>query len=346
MDLKRRIKVFFSIIIPIYNSQDWLERCFNSLRSQPFSDYEVILINDASTDNSEDICKKYADSDARVRYYRQEAQGGVSAARNRGLDEARGSFICFLDSDDAYEREFLLKLNQAILSHPNSGHFFCGYKLIRPTQVIENKLPDQDEIVCLDRKQAMTLYNAILLQSASNKAYRRDIIEAQHLRFREGVSLGEDLLFNLEYLDRCPNTQIIVENRPLYNYCRDNPNSLVNQYNPQYRDIFNEIADKMGMYFRKWELDAEQMTLYYNAVYNMMINSMKHTFRLANKKSYKEKIAYNNEILKSERFKEAVNHSEGVVNPLYKIVYGLNNYRLVRGLDKVREVYIKKIKNK
>ena len=337
--------MFFSIIIPIYNSGKWLKRCFDSVRNQTFTDYEVVMINDDSTDDSEAICQEYAKADSRAHYYKQPVRGGVSAARNRGLNEARGQFVCFLDSDDAYEKDFLMKFYSLIQEYSDADAFYCGFKMVEGTKILAvNKLPNPEEVVCMDRKQAMILYNAILFQSSSNKAYRREIIERANLRFKEDVSFGEDLLFNLNYLDNCKSTRIIVENMAMYNYCRDNPNSLMNRYNPDYRRISYEITDKMGESFRKWELDSDQMVLYYNAVYNMMVNSMRNTFRLANPISRKEKVLYNNEIIRSKYFKDAVKNSKGVVNPVYKIAYSFNDYRLIQFLDRIRPVYLKYIK--
>lgn len=337
--------MFYSIIIPIYNSEEWLKRCFDSVINQSFTDYEVIMINDASSDDSETICQEYVKADARARYYRQNVRGGVSAARNRGLDEAKGDFVCFLDSDDAYEKDFLMKFYELIQEHKDADAFYCGFKLVQDMEIIAgHKLPGQEEVICLDRKDSMTLYNAILLQSSSTKTYRREIIEKGHLRFREGVSLGEDLLFNLAYLDNCKSTKIVLENVEMYIYCRDNPDSLMNRYNPDYAKSASEIVDKMGIYFRKWELSSDQMVLYYNAVYSMMVNSMRNTFRLANTSSYKEKVQFNNEIIRSRRFKEAVKNSQGVVHPLYKAAYHFCDYRMIIRLDKIRGVYLKYIK--
>ena len=335
-------KVFFSIIIPVFNTEKYLARCFNSIKSQSFSDYEVLLINDGSVDNSDQLCKEYAASDGRVKYFLQENLG-VSSARNKGLREATGSYICFLDADDSYEKTYLESFYSLIEKYKNTDLFFCGYKSIRGTDVREVKYLNNGEVFVLDRNQSMQLYESILLQSLCNKVFRKSIIEEYRLQLDESISLGEDLLFNLSYMDKC-STRVIFLNETLYNYFIDTAGSLNKKYRPDLYDTFVIISDKMGYYFRRWSLDREQMEKYYNAVFSMMVNSMRNTFRLANTASYREKILFNNGILRSERFKEAVKCSKGVVHPIYKVAYSLNDYRVIRLLDKMYSMYVKHIK--
>jgi len=336
--------MFFSIIIPIYNSENWLERCFASIRSQSFNDYEVILVDDGSQDRSAVLCQHYANTDPRVKYYYQNNKG-VSSARNKGLSEAEGDWVAFIDADDSYKESFLLSFYSVIEKYKDSiDCFCCGYDFIHYNEYVEKKLPSKGDFVFLDCKDIIELYEAIMLQSVSNKVFRKAILLNNHITMNEEISLGEDLLFNLDYLDHCNNRNIGILNKPLYNYYCDAPDSLNKKYRPDLKDIFEVLIDKMDTYFIKWGLEQEQMAKYNNAVYSMYISSMRNTFRLANKSSYKEKIAYNNKIIKSGRFKHAVQNSDGAVHPLYRAVFHLNNYALIRGLDKIHAIYLK-IKN-
>ena len=88
-----------SIVIPIYNAEKYLEECLNSIKNQTYKNFEVIMVNDGSKDESETICKRFLEYDARFRYFTKE-NGGVSSARNLGLDNVKGDFITFIDSDD------------------------------------------------------------------------------------------------------------------------------------------------------------------------------------------------------------------------------------------------------
>lgn len=98
-----------SIIIPIYNSDKYLLECLNSVINQSFLDFEVLCVNDGSTDRSKDICEQYVRKDKRFRLYNQE-NAGVSVARNLGIEQAQGEYLCFLDSDDVIAKDFLRNL--------------------------------------------------------------------------------------------------------------------------------------------------------------------------------------------------------------------------------------------
>lgn len=114
----------FSVVIPLYNKQDFISKCIGSVLTQTFASFEVIVINDGSQDNSEKIVKEIKDD--RVKYFHQK-NSGVSVARNKGIEEASGEYIAFLDADDWYEDDFLNVLYKSILEHPDADAFTTGY---------------------------------------------------------------------------------------------------------------------------------------------------------------------------------------------------------------------------
>ena len=109
IELERNGNIDISIIVPIYNAEKYLSRCIDSIRRQSYNNYEVILINDGSTDDSEKICLAYEREDSRVRYIRQE-NAGVAAARNYGIKNARGKYVALLDNDDYFNYDFLKQI--------------------------------------------------------------------------------------------------------------------------------------------------------------------------------------------------------------------------------------------
>ena len=113
-----------SIIVPVYNAEKTLPRCIDSILAQTFTDYELILVDDGSSDGSLSVCSAYAARDSRIRVLHQE-NAGVSAARNAGLDAAAGKYIMFCDSDDEVEPEWCALLHQEIEAHPDSW-VLCG----------------------------------------------------------------------------------------------------------------------------------------------------------------------------------------------------------------------------
>lgn len=114
----------FSVVIPLYNKQDFISKCIESVLTQRFPSFEVIVIDDGSQDDSENIVKEIKDD--RVKYFHQK-NGGVSAARNKGIEEASGEYIAFLDADDWYEDDFLNAVHKSILEHPDADAFTTGY---------------------------------------------------------------------------------------------------------------------------------------------------------------------------------------------------------------------------
>jgi glycosyltransferase involved in cell wall biosynthesis len=114
----------FSVVIPLYNKQDFISKCIESVLTQSFPSFEIIVIDDGSQDNSEKIVKEIKDD--RVRYFHQK-NSGVSAARNKGIEEASGEYIAFLDADDWYEDDFLTVVYKSIQEHPDADAFTTGY---------------------------------------------------------------------------------------------------------------------------------------------------------------------------------------------------------------------------
>jgi glycosyltransferase involved in cell wall biosynthesis len=190
-----------SVIIPIYNAEDYLKRCLDSLINQTLQDIEIILVNDGSLDESGYICKMYEKKDSRVKVIHKN-NGGVSMARNSGIEIATGRFISFLDSDDWVDSNFLDVLVKNAIGH-NSDMVVCGYRSVfEDGKIIKHKM-DNDLIVI--ERNGISKYLISFLQfkhtfSVWNKLYRKDLIKKHAINFDPQISFGEDLLFNLIYL--------------------------------------------------------------------------------------------------------------------------------------------------
>lgn len=186
-----------SIAIPIYNAEKFLPRCLDSIINQGISDWELLLIDDGSTDHSGLIADDYAAEDKRVKVVHQ-ANKGQSAARNRGMDMASGQYLMFVDADDWLEEGYL----QFMLSHIGDADMLqTGYRRITP----EGKLIEQR---CPNWHRRYTLISPCM------RLYRREYIEAHKLRFAEGM-IYEDVLFSARLWKTKP--QIRVEE--YYGYC-------------------------------------------------------------------------------------------------------------------------------
>ncbi|MBR1576549.1 MAG: glycosyltransferase [Bacteroidales bacterium] len=207
-----------SIIIPVYNSIPFLQDCLCSILGQTYFDWECILVDDGSTDGSGALCDDFAAKDPRFRVIHQERKG-VSSARNKGLDVSSGDWISFVDSDDRLEKKYLSSLFTAV-TVTGSDLSVCGMMTRYPNGEIAEARPEQQKTIALDASGSMdflSLEQGNLLFGPCAKLYRRTIIRDHALSFPAGLSYGEDLLFNLAYLDGIGSLVSVPEALYLYN---------------------------------------------------------------------------------------------------------------------------------
>lgn len=185
-----------SVIIPVYNSEKYIRECLDSVLSQTYSDFEVLIINDGSTDISGEICEEYAKKDLRISVFHKE-NGGVSSARNLGLEKAQGEWISFLDSDDwisndyfkCFKEDIPNKIDWIFLNiHKNRGFPEMAVQTIFPKEII-----NRDKFL-----QNYTVHPHFFGPCA--KFFRRQIIQNRQLKFDENLAYGEDSIFNCEFL--------------------------------------------------------------------------------------------------------------------------------------------------
>ena len=212
---------FLSIIIPIYNVENYLSRCIESILSQDFKDWELILINDGSTDFSKQIAENYEKSDSRIHLINTQNYG-VSHARNLGLDAAIGKYIYFVDSDDELEINALSTFKSIEALHSVSLYKF-GYCRINNNEEfrvssLKTGIFDISQGLLLLEKN---MYSGFLW----NTIFRSDLIKKHNIRFDETVSWCEDHLFFLEYLNL--SQDIYIDKSICYKYyIRNNVDSL------------------------------------------------------------------------------------------------------------------------
>ena len=204
-----------SVIIPVYNAEEYIDICLNALIKQIKEDDEIILIDDGSTDNSEEKCKKYFEKQSNIKYFKVE-NGGPARARNIGIDKASGKYIIFLDSDDFIEDNYIEKMLNYI---QNADLAICGYKMVKEfnskieTRSIPSKLYNKENMIEI-------LCNSDMINILWNKIFKLDIIKNNGIKFDESEFRGEDLLFNLDYIKNI--TNIYVTEDVLYNYIMKN----------------------------------------------------------------------------------------------------------------------------
>lgn len=189
-----------SIIVPVYNAQNYIKRCIDSILTQEYTDYELILVDDGSKDASGSICDEYAAKDPRIRVIHKE-NTGVSDTRNIGIGEARGTYLQFLDSDDWITPDATKLLVRAAAEHHCDlviADFYrvVGERVAHKGDIEEDGVLTKEEFAAHMMENPADFYYGVLW----NKLYRRDLIEKYRLRMDTSVSWCEDFLFNLEYI--------------------------------------------------------------------------------------------------------------------------------------------------
>ena len=187
----------YSVILPVYNAAQTLHRCLDSLVPQLREDTELLIINDGSTDASPEICAEYAARCPQIRFFSKE-NGGVSSARNLGLENACGEYVLFVDSDDAVREDYFSTLDSALRDKPELLIFGMEQlgraSRVRPASCPEASFRGRECVTALAKALRRQEFNLI-----TTKVFRRELIEAQRLRFDRRLDIGEDKVFSLAY---------------------------------------------------------------------------------------------------------------------------------------------------
>lgn len=241
-----------SIILPVYNAEKTLSKCIESILNQEFIDFEVIIVNDGSNDSSLSICENFAAKDNRIKIITKENKG-VSSARNLGLDNVKGKYICFVDADDWVEKEYL-------------SAFFRINKNTDKEIVIQSffeDTPTESALKCIfsdklyDRKNFTRLF--LQLRILGNgypfaKLYQTDIVNEYHLRFDTQIHFIEDLLFFLNYLQYMQSLRTVSEAQ--YHY-------TIHSYDVSLSYSHNPYESEIKAYYSEKEI-LETLTLKFN----------------------------------------------------------------------------------
>lgn len=216
-----------SVIVPVYKSESYLQRCLDSLLAQNFKDFEILLVDDGSPDRSGDICDEYAQKDSRVRVFHKQ-NGGVSSARNIGIDNAKGKWVTFIDSDDYVEQSYLDDFG---LAKCDADIYMQGYKVVRNKEIIRKHYfsVDTAQILSFDKCFVQGERNNIL-NSPVCKLFKYDILKKHSIRFDPSISYGEDHLFVLSYLQYAEVT--FISPCMSYNYVQNGTESLTHRVIP------------------------------------------------------------------------------------------------------------------
>ena len=262
------MKEQISVIIPIYNVEKYLSDCVESVLKQTYTDLEIILVDDGSQDASGQICDDYAKQDSRVQVIHKK-NGGLSSARNAGIDQATGQYFFFLDSDDWIEPK---TCEVALQTLKQKQVDVVMWSYIRESKKGSKKKHIFDSDVLFDSEQVYDLLyrrmvgvsghdlskpeNADALCTVWGKLYRRDLIEEHHIHFYDIRKTGtyEDGLFNLEYFSYVKSAFFM--NEYLYHYRRDNQESVTAVYNKNLWKQYQYLYSILKTHIVEKQLDS------------------------------------------------------------------------------------------
>lgn len=285
-----------SIIVPVYNSAMYLEKCIQSILQQSYPYWELILVDDGSTDGSGIICDKYAKEHANIKCFHQE-NCGVSAARNTGIEASCGEFLCFIDSDDVVSPEYLEHLISILKLHN------CDWSLSAVSNYHEFS-PQQSILLDFDQLSAedfLKLNTSYVLFGPFCKLYKTEIIRRNQIRFPERINYGEDLLFNFAYMEHIHSA--VFWNVNDYSYEKVNDNSLSTRYR---KTMFEEelyLANvKISFYKKKGVYNREFERFIHDGIFDMGYNAILKSYFRGDHENIK---AYIWNILNNEKFQKA-----------------------------------------
>lgn len=267
-------EVAVSIIMPCYNVRRYLDAVLESLRAQPLGNWELIAVDDASTDGTAEALERAAQQDARVKPARHDRNRGAAAARNTGLVRACGEYIWFLDPDDDFEPALLPEALGALEeSDANVAVFGCREETYDATGTLRSArgvLPLISGVLAGDElhRSILDLEESTLYGYAWNKVYRREVIGTA--RFPD-VMLAEDLLFNVEVFDHVARAVFIQQ--PLYHYKKRLRANLTNRFDKNYFSEHRMRIEALYDQQLRWGLDSTETRSRLGSLYGRYIIS-------------------------------------------------------------------------
>ena len=246
-----------SIIVPVYNAEKYIDRCIKSIYSQTFTDYEIILVNDGSTDNSLALCKEYAEKDSRITVIDKE-NGGAGSARNKGIEIAQGEYLAFPDVDDWFEPD----MYEDLYALAKQGDYDIVFSGVNYYGNDKGELKYKSSITCGDkayltqaecRKNVMDFFpTSTIFDVPWNKLYKRSVAMGKNVRFAD-TKRCQDAMFNIDFYNAAE--KVASVDKAYYNYIENTTEGFQRKFPKNYIDIIviyyshlKDILNSWGMY--------------------------------------------------------------------------------------------------
>lgn len=316
-----------SIILPCYNVEKYLSRSIESVLAQSYSNFELLVVIDGSPDNSKKIAEEFAQKDDRIKVFEKE-NGGLSDARNYGLERAKGEFIYFMDSDDYIESN-LLEDNLKIIQDENLDFIIFGYiqddedadgNLIASKAVI----PNLSELI-KGQPIELDVHHIGLMGYAWNKVYRKSFLDEHNFRFIKGISLVEDILFNAPIYTI--SQKIVFNPKTYYHYFNRPVVTLMKTFHENSFELIIRRTNAFKQFLTNWDFPEiavnKMVAIYYFQGIKYVINNI---FSSTNYKSN-----YLDEVLEHEYTRKFINYykSENAKDRIYKFLIKYKCSRII-----------------
>lgn len=267
---------FFSIVMPVYGVEEYLEKAVYSVLEQSFQNFEVILVDDKSPDNAGKICDELARKNDKIIVIHHDENRGLSMARNTGAERASGKYIWFMDSDDYVESTLLEKVYNSLIKNKAQVVVFGveeeyfdekGEKKKSKQISLETEYLERKEEV---RKSIIKLEESTLYGYAWNKIYDLEYLKQCNIKF-EKITLIEDIMFNVQYFENIDKLNILSD--VLYYYEKRMGNSLTAKYVPDYFELHRQRVEMVYEQQKRWEIDTKEVRAVFGKIYCRYIYS-------------------------------------------------------------------------
>ena len=322
----------YSVIIPVYNVEKYIERCLKSVISQNYDDLEIIVVDNGSTDRSGSICDIYANEYANISVYHIENHG-VGPARNFGLSKAKGEFICFVDADDYLvgnlfsdvENQLDSQLDLLVFSYYNSIEKNLS-EIDRSAKILPTEgKKDKSDFIALFQELCLT----DMMYTVWNKIYRREFLEEHQIVF-ESYELGEDVRFNLNVYQHV-NAVFLVKSG-YYVYVSGRVDSAMGQHNPNRMNYQLEELEKIDQLMSRWGIHDEQFVdqIKSRILMSNIQNISAQKIPLPLKRQYVEELCENKEMVILAK------KNTPFINLIVRFLLNYRMYRTVLFLKKIQ----------
>jgi len=322
----------YSVIIPVYNVEKYINRCLKSILSQRYNDLEIILIDNGSTDRSGSICDIYANEYANISVYHIENHG-VASARNFGLSKARGEFIYFVDSDDYLVGNLFAEFEDKLT--PDLDLFVFSYYNSFEQEMTEKKrtkkiLPYNGSYDKYDfSKIFKDLFLSDMLYTVWNKIYRREFLLENNLSF-EQYELGEDVRFNLDVYREV--NKICLSQDSYYVYVIGRKGSAMSGYNPKRLQYQLQELKMVDDLLSDWNLDSSELV---NTVKARILMSNIYNITKQNL-SVNRKVKLVKDTCERQEIEDFIKNDSSALNPLIKLLLKCRMYVVLIYLKKIQ----------